>query len=264
MIFRFCLRGRRREGNGVRKILGTEGVGLAGDAFDVKIVRGISVAELLWEGSFYKSMNKKLQVPTWIYRKLERWHYLSFLKARETMEMLKSIKAQSLEPDRIEMLMTLINEDQGFYLHRAVQQTKCDLSEHTSNQFSFQSAGISISRTVTRKQFEMSWIQDELITISACLDRLLSRVGTDVRDVDRIPNRWIVFRSCGPAYTFEQRCLGANKLAGGSEFTSVAKGLAFRSLEAGRQIASWHESPCTGQRRICQRNSRIRHPAIRN
>ncbi len=217
----------RRKGS-ARNVLGTEGVGLAGDAFDAKIVRHL-IAELLGEGSMYKSMNKLLQVPAWIYRKLERWHHLSFLKTRETMELLKSIKVQALEPERIEMLMTVIQEDLGFQLHRAVQQTKCQLSERSASQFLFQSYGIAISKMVAREDFE-DWIADELSAIQNCLDRLLSGVGADVRDVDR------VFLTGGSSFVpavrnIFERQFGSDKLASGSEFTSVAKGLALRSLD---------------------------------
>src|SRR5579863_978183 len=59
----------RRTGSS-RKVLGTAGVGLAGDAFDAKMVRHL-VADLLGDGSMYRSMDKLLQVPAWIYRKLE-------------------------------------------------------------------------------------------------------------------------------------------------------------------------------------------------
>ena len=60
-----------------------------------------------------RSVNKLLPVPTWVYAKLERWHHLSFLKAKDTMNMLASVKAQALEPQKIEALVHLINEDLG-------------------------------------------------------------------------------------------------------------------------------------------------------
>lgn len=211
-----------------RKVLATEGIGLAGDAFDAKIVRHL-VAELLGESSMYRSMGKLLPVPAWIYRKLERWHHLSFLKTRETMQLLKSLKAQALEPARIEMLITLIQDDLGFQLHRAVQQTKCELSEASISQFTFGAHGIAIACKVTRPEFE-SWIDEELSAIRGCLDRLLSQLAIATSDIDK------VFLTGGSSFVpavrriFEQR-FGRDKIASGSEFTSVAKGLALRSLD---------------------------------
>ena len=156
-----------------RKILGTEGVALAGDAFDARIVRHV-VSPLLGRESYYKSMNHLQQPPAWIYAKLERWHHLSFLKSKETMDILRSIRAQSQDVKKIDALIQLIQEDLGFYLHSAVQRTKLELSSRETTIFSFQVPGISISELVTRRHFE-TWIEEELKSIAACVDRLLTQ-----------------------------------------------------------------------------------------
>jgi hypothetical chaperone protein len=215
-----------------RKILGTEGVALAGDAFDARIVRHV-VSPLLGRESYYKSFSDQLQPPAWIYAKLERWHHLSFLKSKETMDILQSIRAQSLEPDKIEALIQLIQEDLGFYLHSAVQRTKLELSSRDTTIFAFQVPGISISELVTRRHFE-TWIEEELQAIAACVDRLLTRTGVDAKDVDK------VFLTGGSSFVpsvrkgFEKR-FGAERLVVGGEFTSVAMGLALRSVDISRQ-----------------------------
>jgi hypothetical chaperone protein len=214
---------RKREG----KILGTDGVALAGDAFDAKIVRHL-VSPLLGQGSSYRSMDKMLPVPAWIYSKLERWHYLSFLKSKDTLHTLHVILAASTEPDRIQALLHLINDDLGFYLHRSVQRVKSELSEREATVFLFEVPGIAISQLVTRKQFE-SWIEPELAEVSACVDRLLQQVAIHPKDVDR------VFLTGGTSFVpavrrlFEQR-FGADRLVFGDEFTSVARGLSLRAL----------------------------------
>jgi hypothetical chaperone protein len=37
--------------------------------------------------------------------------------------MLESVRAQSLDPEKIEALLHIVNEDLGYQLHRAVQKT---------------------------------------------------------------------------------------------------------------------------------------------
>ena len=59
----------------------TDGVALAGDAFDAKIVRHL-VSPLLGQAASYQSVDKMLPIPAWIYIKLERWHHLSFLNRK--------------------------------------------------------------------------------------------------------------------------------------------------------------------------------------
>ena len=72
-------------------ILGNAGVPVAGDAFDGAIVRW-TVAPLLGRGTDYKTMfGQVLRVPAWIYRHLERWHHLSFLKSPQTLHILHDL-----------------------------------------------------------------------------------------------------------------------------------------------------------------------------
>jgi hypothetical chaperone protein len=210
--------------------IATDGVALAGDAFDAKLVRHL-VSPLLGQASSYKSLDKVLQVPAWIYIKLERWHHLSFLKSKETMNLLKSLRAQSTDPDKIEALIHLVSEDLGFYLHGAVQRTKLELSAQQATTFSFQVPGISISSSVTREQFE-SWIKEELDAISNCVDGLLQRTNVDRNSVDK------VFLTGGSSFVPAVRRIfadrfGSDRLIVGDEFTSVAKGLALRALDLG-------------------------------
>jgi hypothetical chaperone protein len=83
-----------------KQVLGSDGVGIAGDAFDSKLVRHL-VAPMLGLGSEYRSQfGKILPVPNWIYEHLEQWHYLSFLKTRKNLDLLRQIRFQALEPKK--------------------------------------------------------------------------------------------------------------------------------------------------------------------
>ncbi|MDT7813955.1 MAG: putative chaperone protein, partial [Acidobacteriaceae bacterium] len=96
--------GVRKRGRKPQDLLGNSGVGLAGDAFDARIVRKL-VSPALGSDSLARSLNKLLPaVPAWIYTNLERWHYLSFLRTSNVMEILKSARLRALEPEKIEAL----------------------------------------------------------------------------------------------------------------------------------------------------------------
>ena len=216
----------RRRGRKASDLLGNAGVGLAGDAFDAKIVRHL-VAPALGAGSQMRSLDKTLTVPGWVYSKLERWHYLSFLKARDTMEMLRGVQGHALEPEKLKALIHLIKEDLGFRLHRAVQAVKCELSHHSAATFKFSDGVVDIETTLERRVFE-GWIAEELEKIETCVDSLLMSSGTRREQVDAI------FLTGGSSFVpvvrriFESR-FGADKIRAGNEFTSVAHGLALRS-----------------------------------
>ena len=93
---------------------------------------------MLGLGLKYKTQfGKLLPVPFWIYEHLERWHYLSFLKTRKNIEVLRQIHFQALEPPMIEALIELIDRDLGYYLYASIEQSKCALSETSSTRFRF-------------------------------------------------------------------------------------------------------------------------------
>ena len=219
--------GIRSSENQEERILGTAGVAVAGDAFDGRIVRNL-VSPAFGCDSQHRSLDKSLPMPAWIYSELERWHYLSFLKSNRNLQMLRSIQSRSDDPQKIAALLHLIESDLGFNLHQAVQTTKAALSSETVTQFLFEDYEVSVESAVQRGWFE-HWIEEELQEIQASIDLLLSRSGIDSADVDR------VFLTGGSSLVpivhdiFVQR-FGENKISRGSEFTSVAKGLAARAL----------------------------------
>jgi hypothetical chaperone protein len=213
-----------KRGRAPSDLLGNSGVGLAGDAFDARIVRNL-VSPALGRGSSARSMNKVLPaVPNWVYAKLERWHHLSFLRTNSVIGMLNSTLAEAFEPEKIVALLHLIREDLGYELHRAVQRVKRDLSEHTAAPFQFSDGVIEIDAPVKRTDFE-EWIAEDLAQIEASVDSLIADSGVVCADVD------MVFLTGGSSFVpavrriFESR-FGAGRIRTGNEFTSVARGLA--------------------------------------
>jgi hypothetical chaperone protein len=218
----------RRGRDSQERVLASAGVGIAGDSFDAKLVRHL-VAPLLGRGSQWRLLGKTGTVPNWPFAKLEHWHHLSFLKSNENMEALRSLRARALEPDKIDLFIMLVTEDLGFQLHRAVQQAKYELSVKREATFSFRVPGVHVSQTVTRAQFE-DWISEELHAIASCVDHMVEGSGVRPSEVDR------VFLTGGSSFVpavrgiFEHR-FGCERIVGGSEFTSVARGLALRSRD---------------------------------
>jgi hypothetical chaperone protein len=137
------------------------------------------------------------------------------------------VRAQ--EPEKIEALINLVEEDLGYQLHQAVQRLKIDLSRKESAEFRFRDGSMDIVATVSRIEFE-SWIRDDLQSIERCVDSLLATSDIAAQRVDR------VFLTGGTSFVpavrriFEER-FGAERVRTGNEFTSVARGLALRGQE---------------------------------
>ena len=212
------------------EVIGTDGVGIAGDSFDSKLVRNL-VAPMLGLGSMYKTQfGKVLPVPNWLFEHLERWHYLSFLKTRKNMELLKQIRFQALAPEKIDALIDLVDHDLGSRLYQSIEQTKCALSAESQTGLRFDEAALAIKKAVTRSEFE-NWIAPEVVQISRCIDRLLANCNIAAKDIDAI------FMTGGSSFVlairriFEEKFGYDTPIRAGQEFTSVAEGLAIHAFE---------------------------------
>jgi hypothetical chaperone protein len=222
--------GVRARGRRASDIIGTDGVAIAGDAFDKRIIRHLVAPRLGMGGEYLSPPNKFLPVPSWPYERLERWHYLSFLKSPQTLEMLERVRRTASTPERLESFLRLIKLELGYQLHQAVQRMKFELSAETESEFVFECGPVTIRQKVTRADFER-WIAEETEAMAACVDRLVGASGLAFDDIDR------VFLTGGSSFVPAVRQIfvdrfGAPRVAGGGELTSVATGLALRAREA--------------------------------
>jgi hypothetical chaperone protein len=212
------------------EILATSGVGVAGDAFDAKLVRH-RVAPLLGRGSRHRNaFGQELTMPQWLYGRLERWHHLSFLKSPRTLQILADLEREALEPERIRAFAHLVREDRGFQVYRAVEAAKHGLSEAERARIVYRDRAIGLDTEVERTAFER-WIAPELAKIEACVDEALAGAGLSAARVDR------VFLTGGSAFVPAVRRIfasrfGAERIRGGDELGSVASGLALRARAA--------------------------------
>ena len=208
-------------------ILGNGGVGIGGDTFDGRIIHE-AVAPHLGFGSEYSTpYGKRLPVPAWIYGNLERWHHLSFLRSKDTLRLLREIATGSEDPDQIEALITLVDENLGHPLHQAVERTKVNLSRADETEFRFNLPPLDLRAAVQQRAFDR-WIQSDLAEVDEVITDLFDRAGVSPDEVSR------VFTTGGSSLvpSVQQmlaRRFGAERLAGGGELTSVATGLAIRA-----------------------------------
>lgn len=203
--------------------LGRGGVGIAGDSLDYRIIDNV-ILPRIGKGSRYKSMGKVLEIPPNLFSNFARWHMLSVFKTSDDYREMKKLLRWCLEPEKIELFIDLVDEDQGYPLYKAVSETKARLSADSQADLTFAPLGADFRATVTRDDFDL-WIAPELAKIDKALDAAIDNAGISDRDIDR------VFMTGGTSFVpavrrqFEQR-FGAERLSGGNELTSVATGLA--------------------------------------
>jgi hypothetical chaperone protein len=226
----FCLMrlGPRRheQADRLQDIVATGGVGVAGDDLDAAIMEHL-VCPHLGQGTTYVEMGREMAVPRSYFYKLARWHQLSFLRGKKTQAQLERLHHLSREPRTIEGLIHVLENNQGFHLHKAVERLKISLSTHTRGAFRYTDGPVDISKEVDRSEFE-GWISGHVTSIIEALDQTLARGGVTPHQVDR------VFMTGGTAFVpsvrreFEAR-FGAAKLSGGDELMSIASGLALHA-----------------------------------
>lgn len=213
--------------SGRAEVLATGGIGVSGDAFDARVIDAI-VAPALGRGSRYRDeMGGEAPVPAWLYGHLRRWHLLSFLKEESTQRLLARVARGAVEPARIDRLVTLVEDDLGLPLHRAVEGAKVRLSSRDADRVEL--PVIALDLPITRPAFD-GWIADDLAVIEGVLDDVLARANVAARDVDR------VFATGGSSLVPAVRGrltsrFGDDRVVGGEELTSVAWGLAARARE---------------------------------
>jgi len=203
--------------------IGHSGVGIAGDHFDFRMIDNI-VSPLIGKGSHFKSFDKLLEVPSSYYANFGRWNQLSIFKTLKDFTELKKLVRSSLEPEKLEAFVELIEHDEGYPLYQAVSAAKMRLSLDEETEFYFPPLGERSRRTVRRKEFE-GWIAPDLARIEEALEAVLAKTATPPGEIDRI------FLTGGTSFVpsvrrlFENR-FGEDRIESGGELMSIAHGLA--------------------------------------
>ncbi|MGR9238321.1 Hsp70 family protein [Rhizobium leguminosarum] len=214
--------------------IGHSGVGVAGDHFDYRMIDNI-VAPLIGKGSHFKSFDKILEVPSNYYSSFGRWNQLSIFKTTREFEDLKKLVRTSLEPEKLEIFIDLIDHDEGYPLYQAVSATKMALSAAEEAPFDFAPLGRGGYRSIKRSDFE-GWIADDLARIEGALDDVLDKTETKPAEIDK------VFLTGGTSFVpavrriFTER-FERDRIESGGELLSIAHGLAL--IGEREDIAQW-------------------------
>lgn len=229
-LMRFC-----RKGNHLDAIpLSRGGIGLAGDTFDYRIIDNV-ILPALGKGTTYRSMGKTLEVPPNLFTNFARWHLLSVFKTSQDYKEMQKLLRWCDEPEKIELFIDLVEENQGYPLHKAVSEAKAQLSTQESAELRFAPLGSDFAITINRNDFE-TWIADDLRRMEQALDTTLAEAGLGEKDIDQ------VFMTGGTSFVpavrhMFQRRFGAERVTGGDELSSIASGLAL--IGSREDASSW-------------------------
>lgn len=219
-------------GMGIRGVhaLSHTGLGIAGDSFDYRIIQK-AIWPRLGFGSEYRTMGAALPVPRQYYTAFSRWHYLSMMRQPKVINEIRSLIRTAEQPDDIEDLVTIIEEELGFHLYQAVSKAKAELSSEESTILQFNHAGVEIEERLTRADFEAA-IAPDIADIEKAAKLCLEQAGIQAHEVSR------VFMTGGTSYVPAVRKIfedgfGKERVEIGQPFLSVAHGLALIAADEG-------------------------------
>ena len=217
--------------------LARSGVGVAGDAFDYRIIDHL-VSPELGKGGQYRSAGKVLPIPSRYYSAFARWDQLALLRASRDMRDIRSLARTALEPDKLERLIEILDDNHGYELYRAVSALKIALSQQEEAIFLFEAGSVRIDKSMTRAEFE-GWIAPELAAIETAVDEAVARSGLAGDQIDR------VFLTGGTSFVPAVRDIflrrfGSERIESGGEFESIASGLALIGRET--NLDAWTEA----------------------
>jgi hypothetical chaperone protein len=213
----------RRNGRIEAKPLGHSGIGVAGDAFDYRIIDHV-VSPRLGKGSDYVSFDKRLAIPNGYYVNFARWNQLAMMKSNGDLKELIKLERSAVDAAALHKLIDIIENDLGFALYRSVSAAKVALSSGRQAKFRFRESGIDIEETITRDDFE-GWIAEDVARIGETVDEALAKAGLKAEQIDK------VFLTGGSSFIpaiwklFGER-FGEHRLMTGDQFESIAYGLA--------------------------------------
>ncbi|HLK25055.1 MAG TPA: Hsp70 family protein [Caulobacteraceae bacterium] len=230
------VRFQKRRGVLASKGLGQAGVGVAGDAFDYRLIDQL-VSPALGKGSAYRDFANVAPVPVRYYASFARWDQLALMRATRDMAEIRALVRKSLEPEKIERLVEFLDGEYGYLLYQSISRLKEALSVQPSARFVFHAGDIRIEADVERTDFER-WIARDLAQIEAAVDEALANARLRPAGIDR------VFLTGGSSFVPAVRAMfadrfGPEKVSTGAELESIAAGLALIGGEA--DLTPWCE-----------------------
>ena len=174
-------------------------------------------------------------MPNRYYSTFARWDQLALMRAGRDMREIRRLVREAVEPEKIQRLVEMLDENYGYQMYRAVSRLKEGLSADTEAEFRFEAGSIRLVGGVRRATFE-GWIAPELAAIERAVDAALADAARTPGQIDR------VFLTGGSSLVPAVRAIfhrrfDPGRIETGAELESIASGLALMGRE--RDLGRW-------------------------
>lgn len=207
-------------------ILSSCGVYIGGDSFGSDIMWN-KLTKYFGQGTNLNFLGSSTPFPTHILSRICQWESIVFMKNRKMRSDLKSYIRASDNPEAIERLQALINDDLGYFLFSEIERAKIALSDAEQANIDFERSIISITERINRIEFE-KFISGKIKEIIETIEETMRLAGVHSGQIDA------VFMTGGSSLIPAIRKIfsdkfGEKKIVSSDFFTSVASGLALSS-----------------------------------
>ena len=212
---------------GAWEVLATDGVPVAGDVFDSRIVEGC-LLEHFGLGATMGSEGRPF--PVHIPMTLTDWASIVALNKPETLETIREARRTSNRRPQIAALECLVTRNHGLALYEEVRRAKAQLSMSQRDWIAMDVEEVHLAQEITRSDFE-GYIGVERRRIEAAVDWVIAAAHLKPRQID------VALRTGGSSsipwfIRMLERKVGAGKVVERDLFTSVAAGLALTAAQS--------------------------------
>ncbi len=164
--------------------LGHAGIGIAGDAFDYRIVDHI-VSPRLGKGTNYRSFDKVLPIPSHYYSSLARWHQLAMMRGNGDLRELQQLahRARSGAAARFHHHRRLRSRLRAA---RAVSDRQGGAVQPRPRRVPLRPPGHRHPRHRDARRFRDRQIADDIERLGATVDKALAKSGVAARDIEKV------------------------------------------------------------------------------
>ena len=163
-------------------ILSTAGVHVGGTDFD----RLLSMARVMPElGLGTRTLDGKRHLPVAPYNELSTWHRINRLYTAQTLRDLRGTQREALVPERVGMMIELIEDRLGHRLVGAVEAAKIALSDEDATDFVFPVRERRIAVRMTIEDLTRA-LQASVRRIEDTIGEALKRAGVAAEEIDSL------------------------------------------------------------------------------
>ncbi len=205
-------------------ILSLGGIYIGGDSLDSLLMWDEVALEFGKNVQLSYPMSDSLvDMPLSIMNKLRRWHLIPQLNTPRMITYLKEIKGYADQPQFVENLLSLIEDNYGYTLFKAIEKTKIELSSVENSTINYKDYNLSIERPIKLERYN-TIISNAITQIQNCMSQTVSDAGLGLNDIDK------VILTGGTSNvtlinTFLATTFGPKKIIKADTFTSVGQGL---------------------------------------